>query len=294
MYMYKIHNHEVAGSIPAPATVKEISKLRHGSLLIFVCSPLELFHGEGEVGVGEGLILEGEMPPLAVEGLESVTEHRLAQDHAVGELLWGDAAACGALAVVARIFARLRVAAEVRMALRPEPVEGAAHIEFLFRRHVEEGEVDGGTTCMAAFLIYVLLFKEHALVEVGIEIGLHQRVGDVFRPAHEMVYTHLRTVGIIDFQAIALCFHVVADGTEGLGCLFRQQRGGLQITVDALAHEIIGAIVSYLEDGIRHGIGEVCKLTAVFGGRHGGQLLVVGTAVGRHHAADDEDGGNHP
>ena len=109
-----IHNHEVAGSIPAPATIKEISKLRHGSLLIFVCVPLELFHGEGEVGVG-----------------------------------------------------------------------------------------------------------------------------DVFRPAHKMVYTHLRTVGIIDLQPIALRLHIVADGTEGLGCLFRQQGGGLQITVYACAHEII-------------------------------------------------------
>ena len=59
-----IHNHEVAGSIPAPATIKEISKLRHGSLLIFVCVPLELFHGEGEVGVREGLVFEGEVPPF--------------------------------------------------------------------------------------------------------------------------------------------------------------------------------------------------------------------------------------
>ena len=122
----KIHNHEVAGSIPAPATIKEISKLRHGSLLIFVCVPLELFHGEGEVGVREGLVFEGEVPPLAVEGLESVAEHRLTQDHTVGELLWGDATACGTLAVVARIFTRLGIAAEVWMAFWSEPVEGAA------------------------------------------------------------------------------------------------------------------------------------------------------------------------
>ena len=80
-----------------------------------------MFHGEGEVGVREGLVFEGEMPPFAIEGLESVTEHRLAQDHTVGKLLWGNAAACGTLAVVARIFTRLGIAAEVRMALRSEP-----------------------------------------------------------------------------------------------------------------------------------------------------------------------------
>ena len=155
--MDKIHNHEVAGSIPAPATIKEISKLRHGSLLIFVCVPLELFHGEvcvplelfhgeGEVGVREGLVFEGEVPPFAV---------------------------------------------------------------------------------------------------------------------------------------------------EGLGCLFRQQGGGLQITVHARAHEIIGAVIADLEDSVWHHIGDVCKLAAVISGRHCGLFLVVGTTVGRHYAADDEDNGNH-
>ena len=82
------------------------------------------------------------MPPLAVEGLESVAEHRLAQDHAVGELLSCDAAACGTLAVITRIFARFGIAAEVGMALRTEPVEGAAHVEFFLRRHVEECQVN--------------------------------------------------------------------------------------------------------------------------------------------------------
>ncbi len=291
--MDKIHNHEVAGSIPAPATIKEISKLRHGSLLIFVCIPLELFHGEGEVGVGEGLVFEGEVPPFAVEGLESVTEHRLAQDHTVGKLLWGNAAACGTLAVVARIFTRLGIAAEVRMALWTEPVESTAHIEFLLRSHIEEGEIDGGAACVAAFLIDVFLFEEYAFVKIGIEVCLHQRVRDVFRPAHKVVYTHLRTVGVIDLQPIALRLHIVADGTEGLGCLFRQQGGGLQITVHARAHEIIGAVIADLEDSVWHHIGDVCKLAAVISGRHCGLFLVVGTTVGRHYAADDEDNGNH-
>ena len=46
--------------------------------------------GEVKVGVREGLILQGEVPPLVVERLEAVTQHRRAQHHAVIELLGGD------------------------------------------------------------------------------------------------------------------------------------------------------------------------------------------------------------
>lgn len=48
-----------------------------------------LFHREGEVGIGEGLVLQGKVPPLSVERLEAVTEHGLSQNHAVLELLFG-------------------------------------------------------------------------------------------------------------------------------------------------------------------------------------------------------------
>ena len=104
---------------------------------------MNLLHWESEVSVREGLVAEGEMPPLGVEGLEAVTEHGLAEDHAVGKLLSGDGAASRRLGAVARIFARLRIAAEVGMTLRTEPVEGATHVEFLLRLHVEKGQVEG-------------------------------------------------------------------------------------------------------------------------------------------------------
>ena len=88
------------------------------------------------------------------------------------ELLLGDAALGfnRRFRIVARIFARLRIAAEVGMALRTEPVEGAAHVQFLLRLHVEKGQVDGAATRMSALGHDILLVEEHALVEVRIEI----------------------------------------------------------------------------------------------------------------------------
>ena len=51
------------------------------------------------------------------------------------------------------------------MALRAEPIERAAHIEVLLCVHVEECQVNGAATCVAAPLVDILLLKEHALVE---------------------------------------------------------------------------------------------------------------------------------
>ena len=47
-------------------------------------------HWESEIGVREGLVLQCEVPPLAVQRLEAVAQHRGAQDHAVAELLRRD------------------------------------------------------------------------------------------------------------------------------------------------------------------------------------------------------------
>ena len=56
-----------------------VAQLLHG---------LELFHGESEVGVREGLVLQREVPPLAVDALETMTEHRVPEDMSVGNLLF--------------------------------------------------------------------------------------------------------------------------------------------------------------------------------------------------------------
>ena len=47
----------------------------------------QLLDRESEVGVGEGFVLQGEVPPLGIERLETVTEHGLTQNHTVLELL---------------------------------------------------------------------------------------------------------------------------------------------------------------------------------------------------------------
>ena len=188
-----------------------------------------MLDGEGEVGVWERLILQREVPPFGVERFKTVTEHGVAQEHSVGELCSRNGASDRRLAIVAGVLARLGIATEIGMALRSELVEGATHINLL-RRHVEECQVDGATSGMAALLVDIFLFEEHALIEVGIEIGLHQRTG--------------------------------------------KQGRGLQISVDAGSHEIIGAEIADLEDGIGHGIRQGNKLTGILS-RRNRRLIIV-------------------
>ena len=97
-------------------------------------------------------------------------EHRLTEYHTVGKLLCCDTAVSRTLAIVTRIFPRFRITAEIRMALRTEPIEGTTHIKFLLRVHVEECQIHGAATGMTAPFVDILLFEENALVEVGIEI----------------------------------------------------------------------------------------------------------------------------
>ena len=83
------------------------------------------------------------MPPFAVEGLEAVTEHGFAQDHPVGELLGCDAPCRRTLMVVTIIFAGVRIATEIRMAFRTEPVEGSAHVDVLACNRINESQIHG-------------------------------------------------------------------------------------------------------------------------------------------------------
>ena len=136
---------------------------QRGGLFKSISLLAQFLDGESEVGVGKRLVAEREVPPLRVKGLEAVGEHGAAQYHAVLELLGGDAALRlgGRFAIVARIFTRVGIAAEVGMALGAEPVEGAAHVKFLFRGHVEERQIDGRAAGVTTALIDVLLLEEH-------------------------------------------------------------------------------------------------------------------------------------
>lgn len=102
----------------------------------------DLVHGEGEIGVREGLIAEREVPPLTVEGLETMAEHGFAEDHPVGELLRSDAPAHRTLVVVPGIFSGFRIATEIRMTLGAEPVKGSSHVNFLSRDGINDCQVN--------------------------------------------------------------------------------------------------------------------------------------------------------
>ena len=228
--------------------------------------PLQLTDGEGEIGVGEGFVAQREVPPLTIESLEAVTEHCVAENHAVGELLSGDGATSWTLMVITSILACLGVSAEVGMALRTEPVEGAAHVDFLLCAHIKESNVDSAAASVSALLHDVFLLEQYALGQVGIEVGLHERIADICSPSHEVVDTPLWAIGIVDFQPVAHLLHVVTDGTQTVGSLPSEQGGGLFIAIDALPHKIIGAKIAYFENGIRHCIGECDELAGIVGG----------------------------
>ncbi len=70
-----------------------------------------------------------------------------------------------------------------------------------------------------------------------------------------MIHSFLRTVGIIDFQALTLSLYIVAHSLQTVGSHPRQQCRRLQITVNAASYEIISAEIAYLKDGIGHDIG---------------------------------------
>ena len=61
-------------------------------IIVWSVSFIQLLDGESEIGVGERLILQGEVPPLGIERLKAVAHHNLTQNHTVMELLGGDGA----------------------------------------------------------------------------------------------------------------------------------------------------------------------------------------------------------
>ena len=151
-------------------------------------------YGEGEVGVGIRLVLEGEMPPLLIVWLEAMLEHHCAENHPVLELLGGDVA-------VPIVLLGVGVAAEVGVALSAEPVESAAHIHFLAPGHVEQRQVDRAAAAVSGFFGNIALRKQDGFVQRRIKIRFHADIADLFCPSHEMVDRPLGTVGVIDFEA---------------------------------------------------------------------------------------------
>ena len=221
---------------------------------------------EVEIGVGVGLVVQGEMPPFVARAPESVAEHCLTEHHAVLVLFRGD------------------VFLVVGVGDAAEEVEGAAHIDFFLGVHVEEGEIDGGASAVAAFPGEVFLREDLAFVEVGIEVAFHQRVVEVVGPSHEVIHGLLGPVGVEDLQPVAFGFQLVAHGFEGGGGFLGEEGGGLQVTVDAGADEVKGAEIPDFEDGVRDDVGDVDEAGGV------GKLLDDGVLGPLHLSAKRSPG----
>ena len=189
-----------------------------------------------------------------------MTHHGLTQYHAVVELL-------GSNTAIRLVFPRIGIATKIGMTLYAEPIECATHVHFLFCCHVEQGEVDSGATRVTALLGDIAQLEEPVTRHIWIEIGLHKRVVDISSPTHKMVDGTLRPVSVKYLQAIALFQEVVAHGTEAVGSLAGEQGDRFLIAVHASTNEIIGAVITYFQDGIGNDVGKVHKLAGIISGR---------------------------
>ena len=97
------------------------------------------------------------------------------------------------------------------------------------------------------------------LVEVGIEVRLHQRIVHICTPSHEMVNRTLWTVSIVDFQSVTQFLEVIAHGTKTIRRTTGKQCGGLFVAINAGAHEVVSAVIANFENGIRHCIRQIDK-----------------------------------
>ena len=116
---------------------------------------------------------------------------------------------------------------------------------------------------MTAFSHDILLIEEYTLVEVGIEVVLHQRIRDIGCPTYEVIHPFLRTISIINLQSVTLCLHIVAHSSKTLGSLSCNQCYRLLITIDTLAYKVICSVIAYLQNGIGNSFGQGYELTPV-------------------------------
>ena len=131
-----------------------------------------------------------------------------------------------------------------------------AHVHLLAGLHVEEREVNGAAAAVPGTFGDIALREEDGLVQFRVERILHPRVLRVLRPAHEMRDGALRTVGVVDLQAIPAPHAIVARRLERHCSLLRNQRTGTLVAIHALTHKVVRRVVANLQDGVRHSLGE--------------------------------------
>ena len=116
---------------------------------------------------------------------------------------------------------------------------------------------------MAAFGCYVSFLEEVRLGKIGIEIPLHQSIRRVLRPADKMVHSPLWPVSVINLEPVTLRLYIVRDFFQSHRRLLRQKGDRLIISVNPFSNEVICAIVSYLQDGVRNSVGKKDKLFGI-------------------------------
>ncbi len=212
-----------------------------------------------EICVRVWFVDKGEVPPFVHDRLEAVANHGLAENHSVAELRFVDFAVGGLCVAMklASVFACFGVAAPVWMTLLSEPVKSAAHVNIRFLCHVEECQIDGAAAAVPRLFGDVALREKERFVEIRIEILFHAGVGGVLRPVHKVDDGAFGAVCVIDLQAVAMYFDVIADGLQGLGGLDGEECGGLFIAVYAVADEIVSRVVANLQNRVRNHLGEM-------------------------------------
>ena len=118
---------------------------------------------------------------------------------------------------------------------------------------------------MSALVGDIYLWDEHVFLQVGVEIGFHLGIVLPADPLYEVIHSHLRAVGIEDFQPVAQFHHFLAHGLQTVRSLPGNQCDRFLIATDTLTHEVVGAEVADFQDGIGHHIGEVHEGAVILG-----------------------------
>lgn len=178
-----------------------------------------------------GLAAQGEMPPFALDGIESVAAHDGAEEPAVGLLLRGDKG--GGI-----------------MGDGVEEVEGGSHIHWLLGGKVEEGEVDGAAHGMLGVLGDVALLADLQFGEAGIVLLAHEGVGAVAAPLEDVVDSPLRTVGIVDEEHQALLAQFGIGASQRFGSLAGEYGQGTMVALERAPDEVVaGGVADVGADG---------------------------------------------
>ena len=92
------------------------------------------------------------MPPFLLQGLESMGQHGIPQDHPVPVLFVSDSGI-------------------VRVAQFPEVIEGTSHIRFFFGFHIKKGQIHRAAPAVAGLLRNVPQGEQRILFKLRIKVS---------------------------------------------------------------------------------------------------------------------------